>query len=120
MLVNIDAGAGIMIIGISFFTFYLFKEFIQKNPQRNCSLMQSRKQRVNPMISPLKARGTAGQRYHHYQVYTQHGAAHPTTDLTIYLSAGVKITASNFDKSNEEMYFKLCDWLERYNQTLDR
>jgi hypothetical protein len=57
--------------------------------------------------------------FHYHQVYTQHGA-HPSTDLTIYLSGGVKITASNFDKSNEEMYFKLCEWLERYNEPFDQ
>jgi hypothetical protein len=51
--------------------------------------------------------------------YTQYSAAHPNTDLTIYLLGGVKITASSFDQSNEEMYYKLCDWLERYSETFD-
>jgi hypothetical protein len=72
--------------------------------------------------SPIKARVDQVENicFHHHMVYTQHGAAHPTTDLTIYLPGGVKITASSFDKSNEEMYFKLCDWLERYNETFDQ
>jgi hypothetical protein len=58
--------------------------------------------------------------FHHHQVYTERGAAHPTTNLTIYLLGGVKITASSFDQSNEEMYFKLCGWLERYIEIFDQ
>ncbi|HVN55976.1 MAG TPA: hypothetical protein VMT46_16700 [Anaerolineaceae bacterium] len=72
--------------------------------------------RVKQLRKPIRvhARSIENITFKHKMAYSQHGA-HPTTNLTIHLPQQIKISVSNWNVSDEEMYIRLGDWLEKYH-----